>query len=69
MHHRILEGTWTEVSKEAQKLNGNEHVRLEVIEQPKDGKPIQLGMFKELGELTEEDFKAAEWRMPVEEEL
>lgn len=69
MHHRILEGTWSEVSKEAEKLNGNERVRLEVIEPGANGKMLQLGMFKELGDITEEDFKAAEWRMPAEGDL
>ncbi len=43
-------------------------MRLEVVEPKKKGKMIRKGMFPGLKRLTEEDFKAAEWRGPREGE-
>lgn len=69
MHDHILEGTWDEVSKKAAQLKGSTRVRLEVVEPKKKGQMIKLGMFKGLGDISEEDFKAAEWRGPAEDEF
>jgi hypothetical protein len=62
MHHHILEGTWAEVSKKALALNGEVRVRLEVLEPSKPGRLIQKGMFPGLRDLTDDDFRSAEWR-------
>lgn len=69
MHYRVLEGTWSEVSIEAGKLSGDEHVRLEVLEPAANGTMIRHGMFKALGEVTEADFRAAKWREPSGDEF
>jgi len=70
MHHQILEGTWDQVSKKAAQLKGDTRVRLEVIEPEKaKGQMIRKGMFPGLKAITEEDFKAAEWRGPAEDEF
>ena len=65
MHEPIFEGTWEEVSKQASGLRREARVRLEVL-QPRQPtvQTIRKGMFPGLKEITEDDFKAAEWRGP-----
>jgi hypothetical protein len=60
MHQRVFEGTWSEVAKEAETLSGDTRVRLEVVER-KPGQMIRKGMFPQLRDITEEEFRAAEW--------
>jgi hypothetical protein len=61
MHQHIIEGTWSEVAKQMAALEGDAHVRLEIVE-AKPGKMMKKGMFPQLKALTEKDFKTAEWR-------
>ncbi len=60
MYQHIIEGTWSEVAKQAAALNGDVHVRLEIVES-KPGKMMVKGMFPQLKALSEQDFKSAEW--------
>jgi hypothetical protein len=57
----IIEGTWEEIARQADKLSGH---RLRVVilpdePQPPTGRMITKGMFPQLIDLTEEDFKTA----------
>jgi hypothetical protein len=64
---QVIEGTWEEVQLHAQQLKlGGRHVKLIVGEGAGEKKPsgrmMTFGMFPQLKDLTEEDFKAAEFR-------
>lgn len=66
---QVLEGTWEEILRQADRLAGK-RVRLTILEErplpdstqagPSGGR-IYFGMFPQLGDLTEEDFRAAEF--------
>lgn len=60
----VLEGTWEEVSRHGAELAGK-RVRVTVlpgqVSQPGKGTMISRGMFPQLRELTEDDFKGAEF--------
>jgi hypothetical protein len=71
MSELVFEGTWEEMLQRSNELAGQK-VRVTVLtegesaETPptqdrKVGKPITFGMFPQLRDLTEEDFKCAEW--------
>lgn len=68
MHSFVFEGTWAEVAKKASHLQGTEKVRLEVLSTDASGQMIKKGMLTASRDITDEDFKAAEWHS-VEEEL
>ncbi len=64
----VIEGTWQEIAKHAKEFQHGQRFRLvplpPVEESPalnKPGEMIRKGMFPQLRDLTEEDFKAAEW--------
>jgi hypothetical protein len=71
MSELVLEGTWEEVLQHSEELAGQK-VRVMVLTEAeaadtpssrkkKTGKPITFGMFPQLRDITEEDFKIAEW--------
>lgn len=68
MHDHIIQGNWEEVSRiHAAELAGhNVEIRVlgKKVELGKPGVMIREGMFPELIQVTEEDFKAAEWQGP-----
>jgi hypothetical protein len=62
----ILEGSWEEVLSHHSELEGK-RVKLIVLPESSPGahhesKKLQFGMFPQLKDLTEDDFKIAEWR-------
>jgi hypothetical protein len=66
---QVIEGTWEEIAEHAHEFQGGQRFRLVPLpsasEKPilnKPGEMIRKGMFPQLRDLTEEDFKAAEWR-------
>ena len=64
---QVIEGTWEEVQSRAQRLDLNgRQVKLIVSEglgeKKPEGRMMTFGMFPELQALTDEDFKAAEFR-------
>jgi hypothetical protein len=66
---RIVEGTWEEVASRADEFRG-QRVRLLVLprETPEAQTLIRFGQLREvLGELTDDDFHAAEWH-PADDE-
>lgn len=65
---QIYEGTWEQVKLHDQDLSGQQ-VRLVILHSNHSEEPvatgtkmITLGMFPQSRDLTEEDFKLAEWR-------
>lgn len=67
MAQQVIEGTWEEVQSRARVLDLNgRQVKLIVSEKAGEQKPqsrmMTFGMFPELQALTDEDFKAAEFR-------
>ena len=65
---QVVEGTWEEIAKHACEVDVGQRFRLIPLEgaltegaEPKKGKMITFGMFPQLKDLTEEDFKRAEW--------
>jgi len=68
MSQQVLEGTWEEVVRHAERLPGSQLVRLIILGDsdnvlPRNsGRMIRKGMFPELAILTEADFRAAEFR-------
>jgi hypothetical protein len=61
----VLEGSWEEVLSHHSELEGK-RVKLIVLPESPHGtarepKKLQFGMFPQLQDLTEEDFKSAEW--------
>lgn len=60
--NQVLEGTWEEVSKQAATLKGTKQVRLEVIEEKPVGQMIKFGSIPTLRDITEEDFRSAEYK-------
>ena len=61
MHSFVFEGTWAEVAKKASQLKGTEKVRLEVLRTDASGQMIKKGMLTASRDITDEDFRAAEW--------
>jgi hypothetical protein len=62
MANRVLEGKWSDVSKQAANLERDVQVRLEVIDAKPGARMMRKGAFPRLNELTEKDFEAAGWR-------
>lgn len=64
---QALEGTWEEIKLHDAELSGR-YVRVTVFPRKPEtiqnghGKQLQRGLFPQLRDLTEEDFKIAEWR-------
>lgn len=67
---RVFEGTWEELQSHANELSGK-YLRVEIVDvenavtgsesvTPQRG--LRKGMFPELRDLDEEDFRCAEWR-------
>jgi hypothetical protein len=60
---KILEGTWEEIASHAAEFNGH-RLRVTILPdgpQPGSNKITAKGMFPNLADITEEDFKIAEF--------
>ncbi|HZT43250.1 MAG TPA: hypothetical protein VFA07_13860 [Chthonomonadaceae bacterium] len=65
---QVIEGTWEEIAQHAREFNGKQRFRLiplpstdKQIQADQHGRMIRKGIFPQLRDLTEEDFKSAEW--------
>jgi hypothetical protein len=67
---QVIEGTWDEVQEQLHGLKFSGRVRVvvseepgagEVVAPPHHGSYMYFGMFKSEGDITDEDFKAAEF--------
>lgn len=65
---QVLEGTWEEIAQYARKFTTAQRFRIIPLSSAnqktalnKPGEMIRKGMFPQLRDLTEADFKAAEW--------
>ena len=66
MAYEVLEGTWEELSRQADRFAGR-RLRVTILDengmsgQPTRGRPIRFGMFGGVPQPSEDDFRSAEF--------